>query len=209
MNMNVPLQVTADPPREKKIYAGVALRLLKLLGAGCTQREASQACGVDESYTSQLLKEKEFEMQVNEIIEKSFAEQSKIDNNYTELEKKLSDRLLSQSEFMHNPDQILRTLKFANEAKRRVAHSLGPKNDGTNGNGNTTILAPVTLIFPQAVANEFILNPNNEVVGVGGEALTTLPSQNITKLADEHSRKRIESRKSNGTGRHEDPWADL
>src|SRR6266850_8321470 len=114
MNMATPLQVTADPPREKKEYTGIALRLIKLLGAGCTQREASQACGVDESYISQLLKEREFETQVNEIIEKSFAEQSKIDTNYTELEKKLSERLLSQSEFMHNPDQILRTLKFAN-----------------------------------------------------------------------------------------------
>ena len=207
--MATPLQVTADPPHERKISSGVALRLIKLLGAGCTQREASQACGVDESYTSQLLKEKDFSDQVNEIIEKSFAEQSKIDTNYTELEKKLSERLLSQSEFMHNPDQILRTLKFANEAKRRVAPLAGRQQDGSNGNGSTTILAPVTLIFPQSVAKEFVLNPNNEVVGVGGEELTTLPSQNITKLADEHSRKRIESRKSNGSGRHEDPWADL
>lgn len=204
----MPLQVAADPPHEKKIYTGVAARILKLLGAGCTQREASQACGVDESYTSQLLKEKDFETQVNEIIEKSFAAQSRIDQNYTEVEKRLSERLIGQTEFMYNPDQILRTLKFANEAKRRVAPSIAQNRD-SNGSGNTTFLAPVTLIFPQAVTHEFILNPNNEVVGVGGEELTTLPSQNITKLADEHSRKRIESRKSNGTGRHEDPWADL
>lgn len=193
--------------KEKKLYTGTAARLLKLRGAGCTQEEAAKACGVDASYVSQLEAEEEFKEQVNSLIKQTFEKQSKIDNNYVEIEERLSERLLKNTEFMFNPDQILRTLKFANEAKKKVLPS-GTQPLGTNANGNITVLAPVTLILPGVVAREFIVNPMNEVVAVDGQELTTLPSNNIQQLLQKKEQKKLEDKGKNGT-RQVDPYSDL
>lgn len=196
--------------KEKKIFYGTAARILKLLGVGCTPVEAADACGVDPSYVSQLEADDDFVEQKNAIIRKTFEQQSKIDENYVAIEAKLSERLLGATEMMFNPDQILRTLKFANEAKRKVAPtaSAGGPN-GSNGNGGVTVFAPVTLILPASVAKEFILNPIGEVVSVDGKPLTTLPSGNMTQLVKQQKeQKKLQDKRDNGS-RQTDPYSDL
>lgn len=202
MNAPVPQEVLE---KERKIYTGTAARLLKLRGAGCTQSEAAKACGVDDSYVSQLEGEEEFKMQLNEIIRKTFEAQSKIDENYIQIEEKLSEKLLRSIEWMVNPDQILRTLKFANEAKRKVTPSGG---QGSINGSDGEALKPVTLILPVVIAREFVINPIGEVVSVDGRELTTLPSGNIQKLAREKITKKLEDMRANGT-RQIDPYGDL
>lgn len=192
--------------KERKIYTGTAARLLKLRGAGCTQSEAAKACGVDDSYVSQLEGEEEFKIQLNEIIRKTFEAQSKIDENYTQIEEKLSEKLLRSTEYMVQPDQILRALKFANEAKRKVAPHGG--QNGSNGSGSESEGQPVTLILPIVIAREFVVNPIGEVVSVDGKELTTLPSGNIQKLAKEKIAKKLEDMRANGA-RSVDPYSDL
>jgi hypothetical protein len=196
---------------ERKNYSGIPMRILKLLGSGLLPVEVARAVGVDESYISQLQKEESFAQQVNELIVKTFAEQSEIDNNYIEIEKILSKRLRDNASIMFNQDTILRTLKFANEAKKKIAPALVTPGNGSNGSG-TTINGPVTLILPAAVVKEFILNPNNEIIGIGNEELTTLPSANINKLVREtkENLKNLPSVKIIKNGpRQVDPYSDL
>lgn len=202
--------VNVEATVDRKIYDRMALRIMKLLGSGCTQEEASRAVGCDPSYIAQLMGEIDFRSQVNEIVKKTFEEQSKIDDTYLEIEKKMSERLLSITDSVWSPDSVLRVLKFANEAKRKVAPASRADNPGANGSGGTTVVVPVTLVVPMQVAKEFILNPNNEIVGLNGQELTTLPSANINKLvADKKEQVKLELKKSNGAGTKQDPWSDL
>lgn len=205
--MNAPAPI-GSLEKESKIYTGTAARLLKLRGAGCTATEAAKACGVDTSYVSQLEGEAEFKAQLNELIKQTFEKQSKIDTNYTEIEERLSHKLLNATEYMVNPDQILRTLKFANEAKRKVTPNGALGQNGSNGHGGLTVLQPVTLILPAIVAKEFVLNPMSEVVSIDGKELTTLPSNNIQQLVNQKEQKRLEEKKAHGA-RQTDPYSDL
>jgi predicted transcriptional regulator len=207
MDQSVP---TAVSTIEKKIYTGLAARALKLLGSGATQAETSRALGITESQVSQWMAEKDFADEVTAIVKRTFADQSVIDENYNKVEKTLSDRLMKTCEFMFDPDKILRTLKFVNEAKRKIAPQENP-----SGGGNTTILGPVTLILPAPVAREFILNPNNEILGVNGQELSTISNKALEDLSKtiknskpqgDTKLKRIE--RLHGSGQ-QDPWSNL
>lgn len=193
---------------ERKIYSGTAAKVLKLLGNGCLPVEAAKACGVDESYISQLKAEPDFVLQVNELVSQTFAHQSVIDTNYLEIEKNLSKKLLDLSQYMMNPDQVLRTLKFANEAKRKIPSAFNPESAGS-----MDALKPVMLVLPGAVINNFVLNPNNEIVAVDGKELTTLPSANLKPLVEKYKREQaakpaLIEKKSNGSGQV-DPYSNL
>lgn len=208
MDATIPTEVMKI---ERKIYSGLPARAIKLLGSGCTQVESSRALGVSESQVSQWMAEPDFQSQVNDEVKKNFARQSQVDENYNEIEQKLSKKLLEQCEYIFDADKALRILKFANEAKRKLAPQT-PQGEGGNG---TTIFAPVTLIMPGAVAREFILNPNNEVVGIDGTEVITLPSKNMETLAQtvrasiQTSDKNLKQlARKNGT-RQQDPWSDL
>jgi hypothetical protein len=195
---------------ETKQFTGKALKLMKLLGAGCTQVEASKACGVDESYTAQLMADAEFKAQVDELIKKAFETQSAIDQNYISIEEKLSKRLLGSIEHEFNPDRILRTLKFVNEAKKKVAPTVAQDTNGSGANVQVAV-----LVLPAAMAPIFVKNPQGEVISVDGQVLTTLPSKTMdafaeqnTKLKHEKMRQLTAQPNSNGSG-HSDPYADL
>lgn len=192
--------------KEKKIYTGTAARILKLLGEGHLPVEAARAVGCDESLVSQLRKEPDFIEQVNELVKQTFAAQSKIDANYIETERILSDRLRESAQFIFNPNDVVRTLKFVNEAKKKIPTAFNPD---ANGDGAKK---PVTLIMPVTLINKFIMNPNNEIVAVDGKDLSTLPSGNMRSLVEKHkqeeARKPILLEHKNGS-RHQDPWSDL
>lgn len=197
---------------QKKEYSGAALRVMKLLGAGLLPAEAARAVGVDDSYISQLQKEVSFTAQVSELVKKAFSDQSEIDNNYTDIERVLSKKLRAGAEMMFNPDQILRTLKFANEAKRKLATAnINPDGSNNSGNGNDN-RSPVTLILPIQILNNFTVSPNNEIIAVGEEQLTTLPSGNINKLVEkykENLKNTVVPKIILNGSRQTDPYGDL
>lgn len=208
MEPSVPTEVMQV---ERKIYSGLAAKAIKLLGTGLLQVEVARALGVTEGQVSQWMAEPDFQAQVSAEIKANFAMQSEVDSNYNATERKLSERLLQQSEYMFDPDKILKALQFVNGAKRKLA----PLQQNPQEGGGVTINAPVTLIFPQQVAKEFMLSPNNEVIGVDGQEVLTLPSKNIDMLANDirlatktADPKLKLVRKSNGAGQ-QDPWSNL
>lgn len=202
--------------RDRKVYTGVAGRLLKYLATGVTQEEASRALGVDASLVSHYVAETDFKEQLSELVGASFKDATAIDNNYVETEKILSKRLKEQAEFMMNPDQVIRTLKFVNEAKKKISVNHANSGNGSNGEGG---IRPVVLILPTIIReklhNEFILNPNNEIVGVNGEVLETLNSASLNSMVQARKAKALaapkEVGKLNGTNSNQakDPYSDL
>ena len=205
---------TVIPTVEKKVYTGTAAKILNLLGTGCLPIEAARAVGCDPSYVSQLQGDEEFSKQVSELIEATMSRQAQIDQNYLEVESQLSKRLLDQSKMMFNPDQVLRTLKYVNEAKKKVPTVFTPNgvNGGTSG-GNGPNVNVAVLVILEKMASRFILDPNSNVVGLEAngqtKTLETLPSKAITTLSEKRSNeKEPQKRIKNGPGKT-DPYGDL
>lgn len=174
---------------ERKIYTGLAARVLSLMSAGCTQVQAAHALGVTEAYISQLMAEEDFRHQIAETIQKDFEKTIAIDNNYLEIEKQLSDKLKNAVGYMHSPDQLLKTLRFVNDAKRKSGVGAAV-NGGTNGHSVPGGPHTVNLILPTVIMKDFVLNPNNEVVAVDGKDLSTLNSESLNSLVAKRTQAR-------------------
>lgn len=197
--------------KNTKIYTGIAARAMKLQAGGANQRETANALGVDESLISQYNSEADYKEQLHDLVSKAFKNAQEIDENYQEIEHRLSNRLKALTEFMINPDQVLRTLKFANEAKRKLGSN--PANgNGTNVDGSGNKLTPVILVLPVAVKREFVLNPNNEIIGVDAAELVTMNSSSLNGLVAKRKEAQKEVLKlTNGNKQREqsDPYSDL
>lgn len=171
-------QVVQKP---RKQYTGIAARLLNILGSGtCSQVQAAQAVGVDPSFVSQLCAEEDFQVQIAEKLKKGMEVAIETDNNYAAIEKELSDRLRALAPWIQSPDQVIRTLKFVNEAKKKVQ-----VNPAVNPGEGTERNKAVRLLIPVVVKQTFITNPNNEIVQVDGRDLVTLNSNSMQELLKE------------------------
>lgn len=175
-NMQIPTTLQI----QRKIYTGTAARVLKLMSAGCTAVQTAHAIGIDESYVSQLSCEEDFQLQVAEALKKDMERAIEVDKNYGDIEKRLSDRLRELLPMITSADQILRILKFANEAKRRTQNVIPDGANGYNGNGNNTLGGNIVrLVLPNIITQVFVTNPNNEVVAVNQRELVTLDSKSM------------------------------
>lgn len=209
--MEIGAQANTTVIGNKKVYTGVAARAMKLQAGGANQREVANALGVDESLISQYNAEADYKEQLHELVSKAFKSAQEIDENYQDIEHTLSKRLKELTQYMMNPDQVLRTLKFANEAKRKLG------SNPVNGNGSHTSidgikLTPVVLVLPVAVKREFVLNPNNEIIGVDEMELVTMNSSSLNGMIAKRKEALKEVPKlTNGNQSRErhDPYSDL
>ena len=205
MDQTVPTQVATI---EKKIFTGAAGKILNMLASGVLPHEAAKACGVSEAYVSQLNADPAFDEQLKQKIAKNFADQSAIDENYNNIERTLSERLMKNVDLEFNTDKILRILKFTNEAKRRIP--INGNNGGEPGGAGNNGQKPTTLIFPTQIIQQFITNPNNEIVGIDGKELVTASSTQLKELAEKRlqERSKLLPNKTHGS-RQTDPYSDL
>lgn len=189
--------------KELKVYTGIAARALKMLATGVTQVETAKALGVSEGQISQFMAEPDFQEQLHSLVSQAFKDGQEIDDNYQKIEKALSKKLSDMTELMYNPDQILRTLKFANEAKRKVVPNL---QNGSGHNGNQSGLQVAVLVLPTIVKKEFILNPLNEIVAVDNESLDTLNSKTLDAIIE---RRKVPKLTNGNHSKSTDPYSDL
>lgn len=207
--MEILASANTSQQANKKIYTGVAAKAMKLQAGGANQRETANALGVDESLISQFNAEADYKEQLHDLVAKAFKSAQEIDENYQDIEHTLSKRLKELTQYMMNPDQVLRTLKFANEAKRK----LGPVPTNGNGSASDAVkLTPVVLVLPVAVKREFVLNPNNEIIGVDDAQLVTLNSTSLNGMIAKRKEAQKEVLKlTNGNKQREqsDPYSDL
>jgi len=211
MDQAIPQQVTDIVlPKEQKKYTGMAARTQKLLIAGCLPAQAAKALGISEGMVSQWMAEEDFYAQVSEGIKKDLERNEAIDSNYGNIEKMLSDKLLTLVPYMIQPDQVLRTLKFVNDAKRKLDVRVpGEQTAGGVGANNGSA---VRLQLPQIVAQTVIINPQNEVVSVGNRDLVTLNSASMeTFVATRRPTPKPALLGESTKLKHEskDPWSDL
>jgi hypothetical protein len=166
--------------KPRKEYTGVAKRILNYLSGGATAAQTAAACGVDDSYVSQLKSEEDFQLQIAERLTKDFEAALKIDENYNKVEEVLSKRLTEVISYITNADQITRILKTVAAIPKKVQQRI-PLNSETDG----TAIAPVSLAIPIVAKNVFIVSPNSEVVELDGKELVTLNSRSMESLLKE------------------------
>jgi len=178
---------------------------------GLHASQAANACGVTESFVSQLCTEEDFQKQIEEKLSKDFEVAIQIDKNYTEVEERLSKRLNEMTSYMTNVDQITRTLKTVSAIPKKVQPRIPLNPESEQG-----AIAPVSLAIPIIAKNVFIVNPNSEVVSLNGKELVTLNSKSLDSLLQvRRERVTIEQskpvliEKPNGKQRPTDEYSDL
>jgi hypothetical protein len=187
MDMSTPpiSNVNTDTKNLKK-YTGAAGRILSLMIGGAKQEEAAKAVGVSQQYVSELFAEEDFKLQIlaasRDVSEKAL----KIDTDLLDIEAMLTERLKAHAGLTSDANTTLRMLKYVNEAKRRSAMNSGNfTGPGANGHGGTgTAGTSVTIVIPQFIQQQFVINPNSEIVGVGDRALSTINSQSLNKMIE-------------------------
>jgi hypothetical protein len=163
--------------KPRKEYTGTAKKILNYLCGGATPSQAAEACGVDDSYVSQLRAEPEFQAQILEKLTADFEAAIKVDKNYEEIEKLLSDRLVQMTKYMTNVDQMARVLKTITAIPKKIQPKI-PLNAETNGGA----VAPVLISLPIVAKNVFVVSPNSEVVKLNDKELVTLNSTAMDSL---------------------------
>lgn len=166
---------------ELKIYTGQAARVLKFLQGGCNEAQAAEAVGVTPGYVSQLVAEPDFKAQMAAKLQKDFEEAIETDKNYATVELEISRKLKQLTPYVLGLDDMLKTIKVVNAAKRKVAPIINPGGTGADGTGIKT----VRLILPQVTVQNFIVNPNSEVVAVNDLRLATLNASSIDSVVRE------------------------
>lgn len=159
--------VSADPLREK---------LLGLLSAGVGQGPAALAVGISDGYLSQLMKDPDFvaalAVRSSVRVEKALKHDDKIES----LEDKVLGVLESKLPFVRNPLEAVRIFQALNAAKKRAQVGAG--------NGNEILGAQqVAIVLPKAAAVHITVNSLNQVIGVDGGTMATLPSRSLPELA--------------------------
>ena len=148
-------------------------RSLKLLGDGINPAQVSAATGLSESRISQLLSDPEFAEQVATLRYQNLVKHNERDLKYDELEDLFLQKLKDLAPFVMRPMEASRILQQLNSAKRRGASapdSITQKQEFIN------------LTIPVQVINQFKMNSQGQVVEVGEQVLTTVPSNTLNSL---------------------------
>lgn len=164
-------------------------KIIALLGSGVPATQVASACGVSDSYVSQILSEEGVQEKVQELrTEKAM--------RYVEHDEKLDSdeaaalKLVRRN--IHNgflkPMETLRHFQILNAARRR------------SDTGQTQADAPSTVIalnIPAAAIVQFKLTHERQVIEVEGRSLVPLPAAQVAKMARE--RKAVEQLESSLT----------
>lgn len=160
-----------------KIYQGLSAKILNYLKGGATRAQTALALGCDVSTIDHLMQEDDFRGQVEKYITKNFQDAVELDKNLLETEVELAKKIKNFLPLLINLDDVLKTFRVVNGAKKALVRDISP-----SGAQDVNTQKPVTLILPKVIINNFIMNPNSEIVEVDGTQLVTLNSSSLDGL---------------------------
>jgi hypothetical protein len=152
-------------------------KIVEMLGAGVTPTQVALACGVSDSYISQLLADENI---ATEVAEKRTVRAAAFVESDASLD---SDEEIARSAVRRNldhgflkPMETLRHFQVLNAARR--------KSDSHAG-AQVPTSTVVQLNLPAAAAVQFRLTVDRQVIEVDGRSMTTMPAQRVTKMLRE------------------------
>ncbi len=157
-------------------------RILDLLGSGVTQVQVAAACGIDESYISQLMEDEDFRQQVLDKRASRVIEHKETDDTIDRIEKKSLEKLEKLIQFETNIMRVLRVFQAANAAKKKTE-----SNVPATGTAGTV----VNISVPMTAVVQFKMTPDAQVVEVGDRSMVTMPAQVVNKKLQERKAERL------------------
>lgn len=187
-----PASVLPNTSQEKnrKIYTGVAARLLKLLSGGATQEQAAQAVGVSAQLVSMYCSEADFQEQIVETMKVDIEKAIAIDQDCLDMEHEIVKNLKARLMFLPSmtTEQVLRLWRSVNGAAKRTNTMIPNKGIGSSTDGSGSSAGTVTLVIPTFIHNTFVLSPTKEIVGINDRELVTLDSKALNRMVIEQSK---------------------
>lgn len=142
-------------------------RARKLLGQGIPAAAVASALGVSESRISQLMSDKTFAAEVQELRFHALQKHNDRDISYDTLEDSLLVQLKRSIPMLLRPMEITKVLQVVNAAKRRGVSA----PDATINQQNV-----VNITMPTKIVQQFTTNVNNQVITAGTQDLNTIQS---------------------------------
>lgn len=145
---------------------------IALLSQGLSTSQVAAACGVSDSYISQLKAEPE----TQEAIQQASASATMVDmafDNRLESAESLALERIEKTLAFANMGQALSAFRILNAAKKRKDASLTPSQ---------SVTVNVSLTLPAQASARYVVNTNNEIVEVEGKTMATATPKSLDLL---------------------------
>jgi transcriptional regulator with XRE-family HTH domain len=145
---------------------------IALLAQGLSTSQVAAACGVSDSYISQLKAEPEVQEQIQAAMASATMVDMAFDNRLENAESLALERIEKSLSFA-NMGQALSAFRILNGARKRKDESLSP---------SAQVTVNVSLTLPAAASARYVINNQNEIVEVEGKTMATATPKSLDLL---------------------------
>ena len=145
---------------------------ISLLAQGLSTSQVAAACGVSDSYISQLKAEPETQEAISAASASASLEDLAFDNRLESAESLALERIEKSLSFA-NMGQALSAFRILNAAKKRKDAGIAPSQQVT---------VNVSLTLPAAASARYVINAQNEIVEVEGKTMVTATPKTLDSL---------------------------
>ena len=145
---------------------------VSLLAQGIPTSQVAAACGVDDSYISQLKADPEVQQKIAEARADHVVADSQFDNTLERAEALALEKIEKNLPFA-NMGQALAAFRILNGARRR-------KDQFAQTEHNVSVTVALTL--PQAAIPRYITNTKNEIIEVEGQTMISATPKTLDDI---------------------------
>ena len=145
---------------------------ISLIAQGIPTSQVAAACGVDDSYISQLKADPEVQQRVAEARAEHAVTDAKFDDTLERAEALALEKIEKNLPFA-NMGQALAAFRILNGARRR-------KDQFAQTEHNVSVTVALTL--PQAAIPRYITNTKNEIIEVEGQTMLTATPKTLDDI---------------------------
>lgn len=145
---------------------------ISLISQGIPTSQVAAACGVDDSYISQLKADPEVQQRVAEARAEHVVADSQFDNTLERAEALALEKIEKNLPFA-NMGQALAAFRILNGARRR-------KDQFAQTEHNVSVTVALTL--PQAAIPRYITNTKNEIIEVEGQTMLSATPKTLDDI---------------------------
>jgi len=145
---------------------------ISLIAQGIPTSQVAAACGVDDSYISQLKADPEVQQKIAEARAGHAVADSQFDNTLERAEALALEKIEKNLPFA-NMGQALAAFRILNGARRR-------KDQFAQTEHNVSVTVALTL--PQAAIPRYITNTKNEIIEVEGQTMISATPKTLDEI---------------------------
>ena len=150
-----------------------------LLSQGIPTSQVAAACGVSDSYISQLKADPDVQTQIAEKQAASSIADIQFDDDLETAENMALQKIKSNIAFA-NMGQAIAAFRILNTARRRADPVV---------TSDAAVSVTVNLTLPQSAVPRYVTNANNEIIEVEGQTMLSATAKNLDQiLAEKHGK---------------------